>query len=79
MLEGQLNQSGLTLNDVEQLRLSFIETLKGRFHIRVQYPGNELLTMENLPELGLPAPSLSLPGPAQPEVLTRGTQTAKSG
>lgn len=79
MLEGQLNQSGLSLNDVEQLRLSFIETLKGRFHIRVQYPGNELLTMENLPELGLPAPSLSLTGPAQPEVLTRGTQTAKSG
>ena len=39
IVEGQLNRSGLSLNDIEQLRLSFIETLKGRFHVRVQYPG----------------------------------------
>ncbi len=79
VLEGQLNRSGLSLNDVEQLRLSFIETLKGRFHVRVQYPGNELLTVENLPELSLPTPPLSLPEPARPEALPRSTQTAKSG
>lgn len=78
VLEGQLNRSGLSLNDIEQLRLSFIETLKGRFHVRVQYPGNELLTVENLPELNLPTPSLSLPEPARPEALPRGRQTVKS-
>ncbi len=41
--EGQLNNSGLSLGDVEKIRLSFIETLKGRFHVRVKYPGNEAL------------------------------------
>jgi cyclic-di-AMP phosphodiesterase PgpH len=41
--EGQLNDSGLTLGDVQAIRESFIETLKGRFHARVRYPGNEAL------------------------------------
>lgn len=77
ILEGQLNQSGLSLGDIDQLRSSFIETLKGRFHVRVQYPGNELLTVENLPEFALPAPS---PAPALPEPLSQGTQhAAKTG
>lgn len=61
ILDGQLNQSGLSLGDIEQLRVSFIETLKGRFHVRVQYPGNELLLDENLPEMVLPAHTVSLP------------------
>lgn len=41
--EGQLDHSDLTLGDVKRLRASFSETLKGRFHVRVQYPGNEEL------------------------------------
>ena len=41
--EGQLDDSGLTLGDIHLLRESFIETLKGRFHVRVRYPGNEEL------------------------------------
>lgn len=41
--ESQLDNSGLTLGDLKQLRESFIETLKGRFHMRVRYPGNEEL------------------------------------
>ncbi len=41
--EGQLNNSGLTLGDIRNVRASFIETLKGRFHVRVKYPGNEEL------------------------------------
>lgn len=61
VLEGQLNLSGLSMGDIEQLRVSFIESLKGRFHVRVQYPGNELLLVENLPELTLPAPPAALP------------------
>lgn len=73
ILEGQLNQSNLSLGDIEQLRLSFIETLKGRFHVRVQYPGNETLLIENLPELALPAPAGQ-----RAEQLPRSTQTIGS-
>jgi hypothetical protein len=39
--EGQLDNSGLTLGDIKMIRESFIETLQGRFHMRVKYPGNE--------------------------------------
>lgn len=73
ILEGQLNLSNLSLGDIEQLRLSFIETLKGRFHVRVQYPGNEFLLLENMPELALPAPQVQ-----RPEQLPRSTQTIGS-
>jgi putative nucleotidyltransferase with HDIG domain len=75
ILEGQLNQSGLSMGDIEQLRASFIETLKGRYHVRVQYPGNELLTVENLPEFALPAPAAPA---ALPEPLPRAAQSASS-
>lgn len=73
ILEGQLNDSGLSMGDIEQLRLSFVETLKGRFHVRVQYPGNESLLVDNMPEFALPAPQ-----PARPEQLPRSTQTISS-
>jgi hypothetical protein len=39
MLEGGLDESGLTLGDVHTIKESFAETLKGRFHIRPKYPG----------------------------------------
>jgi putative nucleotidyltransferase with HDIG domain len=39
--EGQLDNSGLSLGDIKLLRSSFIETLHGRYHMRVKYPGNE--------------------------------------
>jgi putative nucleotidyltransferase with HDIG domain len=70
ILEGQLNQSGLSLGDIDQLRISFIETLKGRFHVRVQYPGNELLLAENLPEFALPAPTAPRPEQLAPTAQT---------
>lgn len=73
ILEGQLNSSDLSMGDIEQLRASFIETLKGRFHVRVQYPGNELIMAENAPDLVLPAPQISLP-----EQLPRASQTPSS-
>ena len=43
LTDGQLDESGLTLGDVQLIRASFIETLKGRYHVRVKYPGNEEL------------------------------------
>jgi putative nucleotidyltransferase with HDIG domain len=49
VMEGQLNDSGLSLGDIQRIRASFIETLKGRFHVRVKYPGNELLEAPRTP------------------------------
>ena len=39
--DGQLNRSNLTMGDLEKIKESFINTLKGRFHIRVQYPDTD--------------------------------------
>jgi len=52
--------------------------------VRVQYPGNELLLGENLPELALPSPAMVLPEPPRPEAALpeprpRATRTANSG
>ena len=41
LIECQLNDSGLTMGDIRDIRTSFIDTLKGRFHVRVKYPGND--------------------------------------
>jgi len=57
--EGQLDESGLSLADVKLIRESFIETLQGRFHVRIKYPGNdELMASISAPsvaELSLPS------------------------
>ncbi len=57
---GQLDYSGLTLGNISQIRASFIETLQGRFHVRVRYPGNEKIMQEEKPAT-LPAPPRALP------------------
>jgi hypothetical protein len=44
LAEGQLDSSGLTLGDIKKIRSSYIETLQGRFHTRIRYPGNEELS-----------------------------------
>jgi len=36
--DGQLNESGLTLQDVEAIRRVFASALKGTFHPRIKYP-----------------------------------------
>ena len=53
------SKSHLTLGDIKLIRASFIETLKGRFHVRVKYPGNEELEVdeeeeENVADAPLP-------------------------
>ncbi|MEM7116862.1 MAG: HDIG domain-containing metalloprotein [Chloroflexota bacterium] len=62
---GQLNDSGLTLGDIEVIRASFIETLHGRFHVRVKYPGNEELEGDEPAALPSPPMQLPLPQPSQ--------------
>lgn len=37
--EGQLDESGLTLNDLHALRETFLAALQGVFHPRIAYPG----------------------------------------
>lgn len=54
--EGQLNDSGLTLGDIQIIHDSFTETLKGRFHVRVRYPGNEEMEEGDSPRQ-LPEPA----------------------
>ena len=39
--DGQLNRSELTMGDIKLIKESFINTLKGRFHIRVRYPDDD--------------------------------------
>jgi putative nucleotidyltransferase with HDIG domain len=63
MMEGQLNNSGLSLGDIELIRSSFIDTLKGRYHVRVKYPGNELLEAAPAPVAALPEPEADVPNP----------------
>ena len=63
MMEGQLNNSGLSLGDIELIRSSFIETLKGRYHVRVKYPGNELLEAVPAPVAALPEPEADVAVP----------------
>lgn len=43
---GQLDESELTMGDISQVRDSFVETLQGRFHVRVRYPGDEKITQQ---------------------------------
>ncbi len=76
---GQLDNSGLTLGEIQEIRASLIKTLKGRFHVRVKYPGNEEMMAERRseatrlatapPEVGLPLERMQLaeaPEPALP-------------
>lgn len=63
--EGQLNNSGLTLGDIQMIRESFIEALKGRFHVRVRYPGNEEMEDRDTALVEAPNAPLTLPPPEQ--------------
>jgi putative nucleotidyltransferase with HDIG domain len=73
--ENQLDNSGLTLGDIKTVKESFIKTLKGRFHVRVQYPGNE--------EIGLQTTETpqALPSPTHPLMIDdgRNSQTSAAG
>jgi putative nucleotidyltransferase with HDIG domain len=55
--ESQLDNSGLSLGDIKMIKESFIKTLKGRFHVRVQYPGNEGLMIQSPESLAALPPS----------------------
>ena len=74
----QLDNSGLTMGEIRDVRASFVETLQGRYHSRVKYAGNEELEAANTPTLEAetsPAPpeadeQLALPGSLSAETAT---------
>jgi cyclic-di-AMP phosphodiesterase PgpH len=66
--DGQLDDSGLTLGDIRDLRDSFITTIKGRFHVRVRYPGDEGL-VPPVPR-GLPVTPQDAPAPVSEQPIT---------
>lgn len=69
VMERQLVNSGLTLGDLEKVRASLIESLKGRYHMRVKYPGNEELEIEapaEMPALPPPQNDSAAVAPSQP-------------
>lgn len=84
-LQGQqLDDSGLTLNDLRVLRDTFVTALQGIFHPRIRYPGSpgqpvEALSSETQGQLpaGIPVESdsteppedSSLAGPAEPGIV----------
>lgn len=47
---GQLDDSGLSLGDLQRIRASFVDTLRGMYHPRVRYP-------EGIQPLSEPAPA----------------------
>jgi cyclic-di-AMP phosphodiesterase PgpH len=50
--DGQLNESGLTLHDLDVIRETFISSLKGVFHPRIKYPPKKEEKKENGKENG---------------------------
>ncbi|MDX1663472.1 MAG: HDIG domain-containing protein [Candidatus Promineifilaceae bacterium] len=61
--DGQLDESGLTLGDLRAVRASFIDTLKGRFHVRVRYPEDEAIAAPPAPD-GYPVTPQDAPVPS---------------
>lgn len=41
LLDGQLDESPITLSDLRNIKIAICESLKGIFHSRIQYPGKE--------------------------------------
>ena len=53
VLEGELDESGLTMGEIRQIKESFVNTLQGRFHVRPKYPGQR--TSDKLEPIVVPA------------------------
>ncbi len=50
LLDGQLNETELTLHDLDRIRQAFVEVLQGVFHPRIDYP-------ESTQPSGIPTPT----------------------
>ncbi len=63
LADHQLDDSDLTLRDIELVRQSFLETLRGVYHPRMQYPVQpaEALVVTPAPQPALPQQELATP------------------
>ncbi|HVU10457.1 MAG TPA: HDIG domain-containing protein [Phototrophicaceae bacterium] len=66
MRDGQLDESGLTLNDISQTRDIFIEMLQAVFHPRINYPSLPATTRRQTAEL---VPEVAAPVKEEVEVI----------
>ena len=41
MVDGQLDESGLTFANLNRVKKTFLKVLMGFYHVRVKYPGDE--------------------------------------
>jgi len=75
---GQLDNTGLTLHDLETIADSFTSTLRGIYHPRIQYPAlDKITTHEQDPNPTVPSPlrtSPEAPAPTSPEVKSAASQ-----
>ncbi len=70
MDQGQLNECNLTLRDLQLVRQSFVDTLKGLYHTRIEYPE---------PKASAPAPvQAEAPAPVEEtrETIVRASRSA---
>lgn len=58
--DGQLDESDLTLRDIQQIKAAFFDVLQGLYHSRVKYPEPPMLAA-GAPILGISAPGLPPP------------------
>ncbi len=70
LANGELNDTGLTVHDLAVIRASFVNTLKGVFHPRLQYPSEEKPSLTggafNPPALPAAPPARNPPALAGP-------------
>lgn len=71
VMEGELDESGLTLGDIQAVKESLTETLQGRFHDRPRYPGQEAADHPDTPpkedDKARTRPGLSVAGSEEEE------------
>ena len=63
MSSGQLDDTGLTLRDLEAITHSFVTTLRGIYHPRIEYPKLDRVADQN-PD---PTPTVPTPGRHVPD------------
>jgi putative nucleotidyltransferase with HDIG domain len=75
---GQLDNTGLTLHDLETIADSFTSTLRGIYHPRIEYPAlDKITTYSQDPNPTVPSPLRTppeAPAPASPEVNSAASQ-----
>jgi hypothetical protein len=79
-LEGELDESGLTMGEIHLIKESFVDTLQGRFHIRPKYPGqrtSDKLEPISVPAAPMPQPA-AVPAGSEAQVATQAAEKTQT-